>query len=95
MGGAEPGDLAGRAPERAPRDDEDMCRSIKVLRPPFLDEITDEDVHAAALQYIRKVSGFRQPAAHNAEAFESAVEAVAKATAELLASLTVRGSGRS
>jgi len=68
-----------------------MCRSIKTLRPPFQDVTTDEDVHAAALQYVRKVSGFRQPAAHNAAAFEQAVETVARATAELLASLEVRG----
>jgi len=68
-----------------------MCRSIKTLRPPFTDEVTEQDVRAAALQYVRKVSGFRTPAAHNAEAFERAVDAVAKATEELLASLTVRG----
>lgn len=68
-----------------------MCRSIKTLRPPFTDRVTDEDVRAAALQYVRKVSGFRSPAAHNAEAFERAVAAVAKATDELLSSLTVRG----
>nr|PZN37898.1 MAG: DUF2277 domain-containing protein [Actinomycetota bacterium] len=68
-----------------------MCRSIKTLRPPFTDEVTEQDVRAAALQYVRKVSGFRTPAAHNAEAFERAVDAVARATEELLASLTVRG----
>ena len=68
-----------------------MCRSIKTLRPPYTDEVTEQDVRAAALQYVRKVSGFRTPAAHNAEAFERAVDAVARATEELLASLTVRG----
>ena len=68
-----------------------MCRSIKTLRPPFQDTVTDEDVRAAALQYLRKISGFRQPAAHNAAAFEQAVQTVARATAELLASLEVRG----
>ncbi|MEV5409506.1 DUF2277 domain-containing protein [Thermopolyspora sp. NPDC052614] len=68
-----------------------MCRSIKTLRPPFEEHVTDEDVRAAALQYVRKISGFRAPAAHNAEAFERAVDAVAKATDELLSSLTVRG----
>ncbi|MDI1455764.1 DUF2277 domain-containing protein, partial [Streptomyces sp. ATE26] len=62
-----------------------MCRSIKTLRPPALpDEATEDDIHAAALQYVRKVSGFRAPAAHNREVFERAVEAVAEATAELL-----------
>ena len=68
-----------------------MCRSIKTLRPPFTESVTDEDTHAAALQYVRKISGFRQPAAHNAVAFERAVEAVQAATAELLAGLQVRG----
>jgi hypothetical protein len=68
-----------------------MCRSIKTLRPPFADDVTDEDMKAAALQYVRKVSGFRQPAPHNAAAFEKAVEAVHRATTELLASIEVRG----
>ncbi|GAA2743834.1 DUF2277 domain-containing protein [Kitasatospora cinereorecta] len=56
------------------------------------DEVTEEDIHAAALQYVRKISGFRAPAAHNREAFDLAVEAVAAATAELLSTLEVRGS---
>ncbi|MGW3458916.1 DUF2277 domain-containing protein [Streptomyces olivaceoviridis] len=69
-----------------------MCRSIKTLRPPVLPgEATDEDIHAAALQYVRKISGFRAPAAHNREAFDKAVQAVARATAELLGELEVRG----
>jgi hypothetical protein len=68
-----------------------MCRSIKTLRPPFTDEVTEADVRAAALQYVRKVSGFRSPAAHNAEPFEQAVAEVADATKRLLDSLTVRG----
>ena len=68
-----------------------MCRSIKTLRPPYVDEATDNDVHAAALQYVRKVSGFRAPAAHNAEAFEQAVETIAATTAMLLAQLEVKG----
>lgn len=61
------------------------------MRPPFADEVTEDDVRAAALQYVRKISGFREPAAHNAEAFEEAVEAVARATAELLERIEVRG----
>jgi hypothetical protein len=69
-----------------------MCRSIKTLRPPATDEVTDEDIRAAALQYVRKVSGFRRPAAHNEAVFDRAVEAVTLATAELLADLEVRGS---
>ncbi|MEV7790507.1 DUF2277 domain-containing protein [Streptomyces sp. NPDC087512] len=69
-----------------------MCRSIKTLRPPALaEEATDDEIRAAALQYVRKVSGFRAPAAHNREVFEQAVEAVTAATAELLAGLEVRG----
>ncbi|MGC4959592.1 DUF2277 domain-containing protein, partial [Actinomadura citrea] len=70
---------------------EDMCRSIKTLRPPYSDDVTDEDVRAAALQYVRKISGFRAPASHNAEAFDRAVEEIARSTAALLDSLQVRG----
>ncbi len=68
-----------------------MCRSIKTLRPPYAEDVTEEDVRAAALQYVRKISGFRSPAAHNAEAFDEAVEEVARATGKLLADLRVRG----
>ena len=68
-----------------------MCRSIKTLREPFVDDVTPDDVHAAALQYVRKVSGFRTPAPHNAAAFDAAVAAVAAATAGLLDQLEVRG----
>lgn len=71
-----------------------MCRSIKTLRPPFTDAVTEADIRAAALQYVRKVSGFRTPAAHNAEAFDAAVSVVADASAKLLAQLEIRGSGR-
>ncbi|MFE7898401.1 DUF2277 domain-containing protein [Streptomyces sp. NPDC057424] len=71
-----------------------MCRSIKTLRPPAMpEEATEADVRAAALQYVRKVSGFRAPAAHNQEVFDRAVEAVAQATAELLDGIEVRGAG--
>jgi hypothetical protein len=72
-----------------------MCRSIKTLRPPFTETITEGDVRAAALQYVRKISGFRAPAPHNAAAFERAVDAVADATDELLRALVVRGSRQS
>jgi hypothetical protein len=72
-----------------------MCRSIKTLRPPYETEVTDADVHAAALQYVRKVSGFRAPAPHNAAAFDRAVAAVAAATTELLDEIELRsGPGR-
>ncbi|MGY1453947.1 DUF2277 domain-containing protein [Streptomyces sp. SS8] len=70
-----------------------MCRSIRTLRPPMAPEVSDGDIRAAALQYVRKVSGFRAPAAHNRAAFERAVEAVAEATRELLDDLEVRGRG--
>jgi hypothetical protein len=69
-----------------------MCRSIKTLREPYTEHVTSQDVHAAALQYVRKISGFRVPAAHNAEAFDAAVDAVARATSDLLDRLEVRGS---
>lgn len=68
-----------------------MCRSIKTLRPPYVEHATTTDVEAAALQYVRKVSGFRAPAAHNREAFERAVAVIAEATQELLDRLEVRG----
>lgn len=68
-----------------------MCRSIKTLRPPYADDVTSDDVQAAALQYVRKISGFRAPASHNAEAFDRAVAEIAQSTAALLESLEVRG----
>jgi hypothetical protein len=71
-----------------------MCRSIKTLRPPVTPEVTDDDITAAALQYVRKVSGFRAPAAHNRGAFDQAVDAVAEATRRLLAELVVRPGAR-
>ncbi len=68
-----------------------MCRSIQTLRPPFHDDPTPEEVRAAALQYVRKVSGFRKPAPHNAQAFDEAVATITAATEALLAGLVVRG----
>jgi hypothetical protein len=60
-----------------------MCRSIKQLRrvdePP-----TDAEMQAAALQYVRKVSGYRKPSRTNQAAFEQAVEEIAAATRRLL-----------
>ncbi|MGQ5260098.1 DUF2277 family protein [Micromonospora sp. ZYX-F-536] len=70
-----------------------MCRSIKTLREPFTPQVTDADMEAAALQYVRKISGFRAPAAHNAAAFDAAVAAVTEATRTLLDQLVVRGAG--
>ena len=60
-----------------------MCRSIHTLYN-FEPATTDEEVRAAALQYVRKVSGFTKPSGANAEAFERAVEAVAATTRQLL-----------
>ena len=67
-----------------------MCRSIKTLRPPYADA-TDEDVRAAALQFVRKVSGYRSPSKANTAAFDTAVDEIAASSARLLASLQVRG----
>lgn len=59
-----------------------MCRSIVVLRG---QAVGPEEIAAAARQYVRKVSGSREPSRANAEAFSRAVEQVARATEELLA----------
>ena len=67
-----------------------MCRSIKTLRPPYTEAPTDQDMSAAALQYVRKISGMRAPAKANVEAFDRAVQAVAAATHELLSQLEIR-----
>jgi hypothetical protein len=67
-----------------------MCRSIKTLRPPYEDDVTVDDVNAAALQYVRKVAGMRQPSARNREAFDAAVAEVAAATNRLLEGIVVR-----
>ncbi|BDG01408.1 DUF2277 domain-containing protein [Anaeromyxobacter oryzae] len=66
-----------------------MCRNIRVLYN-FDPPTTDEEVRAAALQYVRKVSGLRQPPAVDAAAFEAAVDEVAATTRRLLASLHAR-----
>ena len=71
-----------------------MCRSIKTLRPPFVEEVVDDDVRAAALQYVRKVSGFRAPSPANAAAFERAVDEISAATRDLLGDLRVGARGR-
>jgi hypothetical protein len=63
-----------------------MCRNIRTLHN-FEPPVTDDEVRAAALQYVRKVSGSTKPSAANAEAFDSAVDDVALATASLLEAL--------
>jgi len=62
-----------------------MCRSIKKLRNDK--PATDQEVYEAALQYVRKVSGYRVPAKRNVEAFEQAVEEVRQASQALLETL--------
>jgi hypothetical protein len=64
-----------------------MCRNIRTLHN-FEPPATTEEVHDAALQYVRKISGSTKPSQANAEAFERAVEKVAAATRELLDGLT-------
>ena len=66
-----------------------MCRSIHTLHN-FEPPASEDEVRAAALQYVRKVSGFRTPAAHNAAEFEEAVASVSAATRDLLDRLEVR-----
>ena len=66
-----------------------MCRSIVTLRPPYAEQVTADDIRAAAMQYVRKVSGFRTPSPANAAAFDQAVDTIAAATADLLGSLRV------
>ena len=63
-----------------------MCRSIKVLRRPEA-VATPEEVAAAALQFVRKVSGFRAPSKANQQAFDAAVRDIASSTEALLESL--------
>ena len=63
-----------------------MCRNIRTLHN-FDPPASDEEIRAAALQYVRKISGFAKPSRANAEAFDRAVDAVAEASAELLGEL--------
>jgi hypothetical protein len=71
-----------------------MCRSIKTLRPPYVETVEDDDMRAAALQYVRKVSGFRAPSPANTEAFDRAVAEITASTRELLAELKVGARSR-
>jgi hypothetical protein len=70
-----------------------MCRNIRVLHN-FAPPATDDEVHAAALQYVRKVSGSTKPSQVNADAFDTAVEAVAEATRALLDSMVTKAPAR-
>jgi hypothetical protein len=66
-----------------------MCRSIKTLRRPD-EPATYEEIRAAALQFVRKVSGYREPSRKNEEAFNAAVDEVASASRRLLDRVSVR-----
>jgi hypothetical protein len=66
-----------------------MCRSIKTLRNAEI-PATEEEIRAAALQFVRKVSGYRKPSKVNEAAFERAVEDVAEATQKLLESIPAK-----
>lgn len=63
---------------------------IKTLRRPN-EEATDEELHAAALQFVRKISGYRKPSRANEQAFNRAVDEIALTSRTLLESLVVRG----
>jgi hypothetical protein len=71
-----------------------MCRNIKPLfnfQPPA----TEDEVSAAALQYVRKISGFNRPSQANQAAFDAAVDEIARASARLLAALETNAGPRS
>lgn len=67
-----------------------MCRSIKVLREGTI-PAPDEEIEAAARQFVRKISGFSKPAAHNEVVFEEAVNEISLASQRLLDGLEIRG----
>jgi hypothetical protein len=65
-----------------------MCRSIKTLRRP--DELaTEEEIRGAALQFVRKISGYREPSRANSEAFLAAVEEISRSSRRLLEAVAV------
>jgi hypothetical protein len=69
-----------------------MCRSIKLLRPKTTEtdwRATDLEIEEAALQFVRKISGFRQPSAANQQVFDTAVGDIGEASRKLLDSLRV------
>ena len=66
-----------------------MCRSIKTLRRPDA-PATDDELHAAALQFVRKISGYRRPSRANEQAFNQAVNEIALTSRALLDSLVTR-----
>jgi hypothetical protein len=70
-----------------------MCRNIRTLHN-FAPPATDDEVRAAALQYVRKVSGMTKPSAANQEAFDEAIDAVTATTNALLESLVTKAAPR-
>jgi hypothetical protein len=70
-----------------------MCRNIRTLHN-FEPPATQEEIRAAALQYVRKISGFTKPSRANEEAFNAAIDAVTAASATLLAQLTTNAPPR-
>ena len=64
-----------------------MCRNIRTLHN-FEPPATEEEIHASALQYVRKISGYNKPSRANAEAFERAVAEVTAVSTRLLADLS-------
>ena len=66
-----------------------MCRSIKPLRMPDR-KATDQEISEAALQYVRKVSGYRKPSRVNQQAFDAAVVEIAQSTEKLLSQLQTK-----
>ncbi|MGH7129250.1 MAG: DUF2277 domain-containing protein [Planctomycetaceae bacterium] len=69
-----------------------MCRSIKTLRRKD-EQATEAEIEAAALQFVRKISGYRQPSRANSEAFEAAVDQITDTSRRLLDQLTGRSAG--
>ncbi len=66
-----------------------MCRSIKQLRNAEI-PATEEEIRAAALQFVRKVSGYRKPSKVNEAAFERAIDEIAKSTQKLLENISIK-----
>ena len=67
-----------------------MCRSIKTLRDSERVTATDQEVYEAALQFVRKISGYRKPATRNEDAFNRAVDEISASSRKLLDDLVVR-----
>ena len=67
-----------------------MCRSIKTLRDSERVTASDQEVYEAALQFVRKISGYRKPATRNEDAFNRAVEEISASSRKLLDELLVK-----